>query len=145
MKVFCKRLCFVLAIIIVLAIPVSASEEVAQWASYYFRSSSTYLWKVNSTTFEVWYDITAVEGMDELGVSEIKVQRSTNGTNWTTMYTYTKELYPQFIVEDTAFHSGYVTYTGSPGYYYRAYVTYYAKKGTGSAEAYRYTDSMLLQ
>jgi hypothetical protein len=128
----------------ILIIPVSAMENVSPKASDYFMASSTYLWKVNSTTFEAWFDIDALDGMEELGASSIKIQRSSDRVNWTTMYTYTKELYPHLIAENTVSHSGYVTYTGSPGYYYRAVVTYYAKKGTGTGYSTKYTSSMLL-
>lgn len=144
MKRFTQCISLVLALVLFLSVPVYAAESTMPRASNFFMASSTYLWKVSSTTFEVWFDIDAVRGMDELGASEIKVQRSSDGVNWTTMYTYTKELYPHLIAEDTGSHCGYVTYTGSTGYYYRAFVTYYAKDSTGTAEAYRYTSSLKL-
>ena len=82
--------------------------------------------------------------MDELGASEIKIQRSSDGVNWTTMKTYTKESYSNLICENTGSHAACVSYTGTAGYYYRAKITLYAKKGTGSAEWYRDTSSMQL-
>ena len=128
----------------VLAVPVSAAEDTTPRASNFFAASSTYLWRTSSTTFQVWFDIDAVRGMDELGASEIKVQKSSDGVHWTTMVTYTKELYPHLIAENTASHYGYVTYTGTPGYYYRAYVCYYAKDGVNIGELDKYTSSMIL-
>lgn len=144
MKKLTKSICLIVALTILLSVPVSAAENSAPKASNYFAASSTYLWKANSTTFEAWFEITAVAGMDELGVESIKIQRSSDRENWTTMYTYKSELYPHLIATDTGYHSGYVTYTGSPGYYYRAIVTYYAKNGTGTAYSTKYTSSMLL-
>ena len=127
-----------------LAAPASASEIANSRASDYFATSSTYLWKTSGTTFQAWIDITAVEGMQELGASEVRIQRSADGINWSTMYTYTKELYPQLIATNTCTHAAYVTYTGSAGYYYRAFVVYYAKNSSGTGEAYRYTASLKL-
>lgn len=144
MKKMTQSICFILAVIFMLSIPVSAAEDVTPKASNYFAASSTYLWKVNSTTFEAWFDIDAVGIMDEIGASSIAIQRSADRTNWTTMYTYTKELYPHLTANNTGSHMGYVTYTGSPGYYYRAVVRYYAKNSTGTASSTKYTSSMLL-
>lgn len=144
MKRFTQCVSLVLAMVLILAIPVSAAEDTTPRASNFFMASSTYLWRTSSTTFQVWFDIDAVRGMDELGVSEIKVQRSSDGTSWSTMATYTKELYPHFIAEDTGTHSGCITYTGTPGYYYRAYVCYYAKDGVNIGELDKYTSSMIL-
>lgn len=144
MKRFIRCVSLVLAIVTALAVPAYAVGDADPRASNYFAASSTYLWKTSSTTFQVWFDIDAVGKMDELGASEIKVQRSSDGVSWTTMYTYTKELYPHLIIEDTSSHYGYVTYTGSTGYYYRARVTYYAKKGSGTGEIWEYTSSMKL-
>lgn len=144
MKRFTRSICLVLAVVMILAVPVSATEAATPRASNFFMASSTYLWKTSDTTFQVWFNIDAVSQMDELGASVIKVQRSSDGSNWTTMRTYTKESYPHLIAEGTGAHCGYVTYTGTPGYYYRAFVIYYAKNSTGTGEAYRYTSSMKL-
>lgn len=144
MKRITKNICFILAIVMVLALPVSAAEDVSPRASYFFAASSTYLWRVSDTKFEVWFDIAAVSTMEELGASVIKVQRSSDGINWTTMQTFTKEIYPHLIAQNTGAHAGCISYTGTPGYYYRAFVTYYAKNSSGIGEAYRYTSSMLL-
>lgn len=130
--------------VLILAIPVSAAEDTIPRASNFFAASSTYLWRTSSTTFQVWFDIDAVGRMDELGVSEIKVQRSSDRVNWSTMVTYTSNLYPHLMDYSTSAHYGYVTYTGSPGYYYRAMVTYHAKNSSGTGKMYEYTSSMIL-
>lgn len=144
MKRFIQCVSLIVVAVIIFAIPVSAAEPVTPKASYYFTASSTYLWKESSTTFQVWFDITATGGMDELGASAITVQKSTDGVNWTTMYTYTKELYPHLIAKNTGTHDGYVTYTGTPGCRYRALVTYYAKNSRGTGEVFEYTSSIVL-
>lgn len=138
----------ILSIAILLAIPVSAAERGEQistpYASNFFSITSTYLHRVSDTKFQVWYEVHALRGMDELGVSTIKVQRSADGVNWSTMQTFTMDLTTSMIAYNTGAHSGYINYYGTPGYYYRAYVCFYAKEGTSIGELDRYTSSMIL-
>ena len=142
MKRIVKIVSVVLAMAVLLAVPAQAAEVVAPRGSSYFMSVCTYLWHVSGTTFEAWFDVTAVRGMDEIGASSIAIQRSTDNQNWTTVKTFTKANYPSMIDEDTCQHASYVTYTGSTGYYYRARVTIYAKDGSGTAFDYWYTDTL---
>lgn len=145
MKRFIKCVCFFLAILTLVANPALAAENVEPRASSYFMASSVYLWKTTGTTFEVWFDVTAVGGMDELGAKTIKVQRSSDNETWTTMKTFSKDdYYSQMIDEDTCHHANCVTYTGTAGYYYRAYIVLYAKNSSGTGEVYRYTASIKL-
>lgn len=144
MNRFFRGVCMVLAVVIALAIPAAATETATPYASNFFAASSTYLYKTSSTTFEVWFDIDAVGTMQKLGASEIRVQRSSDNVNWTTVRTYTDDLYPHLMDTNSRTHDGYVTYTGSTGYYYRAFVIYYAENSSGYGEAYRYTASLKL-
>lgn len=140
MKRYIRNVCLLLVVVMVLTIPAMAAGE--QRASNFFMVTSTYLEKVSGTTFEVWFDVTAVSQMDELGVRTIKIQRSSDGTNWTTMKTYSKANYSQMIDENAYSHADYVTYTGSLGYYYRAYVVFYAKNDSGIGEYIMYTSTI---
>jgi len=141
MKRFVQCICLLLVMATLVAFPAQAAELPIPRASSYFGRVSTYLYHTGGTTFQVWFDVTAVRGMDELGTSEIKIMRSTDNANWTTVKTFTKESYPSMIAEDTAFHGSYVTYTGSRGYYYKARVTIYAKEGNNTAKDTWYTDT----
>lgn len=143
MKRFVQIIALVLVITILLAVSAGA-ENVDSKASAYFMSSSTYLDKVSSTTFDACFSVGAYGIMDELGASSIKIQRSSDGNSWTTMKTYSKANYPQLICENTSSHAAYVTYTGTAGYYYRAKITLYAKQGTGTGEVVHYTTSIRL-
>lgn len=142
MKRFLQCVCFILIMATLVALPAQAAETVTPRASNYFMSVSTYLWQTSGTTFQIWFDVTAVRGMDELGASKITVKRSSDNVNWETVKTFTKESYPQMIKEDTGVCASYVTYTGSTGYYYKALVTIYAKDGNGSAIDAWYTDTL---
>ena len=140
MKRFIHSVCLLLVVATVLTIPAMAVGE--ERASNFFMRTSTYLSKVSGTTFKVWFDVTAVSPMDELGVKTIKIQRSSDKTNWSTMKTYSKDNYSQMIDEDATSHADCVTYTGSVGYYYRAYVVFYAKDGSNIGEYSMYTSTI---
>lgn len=135
---FFKFGCFVMALIMLLALPVYAADNENLRASNYFAAHSVYLHKISSTQFQAWFEVTAVGGMQKLGASTIKIQRSTDKVNWTTVKTYKMEDYSNMVASNTGYHDDYVTYTYTSGYYYRAYVELYAKSsnGTGYYDAY---------
>ena len=139
MKRFFQFVAMMLVMSLVLSIPVFAAEPKS---SAFFYRTGTYLEKVSGTTFDVWFDVTATGIMDELGVSTIKVQRSSDQTNWSTMYTFSKDSYSQMIDENTVRHADSVRYTGTTGYYYRAKVTFYAKNSSGTGTYVMYTDTI---
>lgn len=139
MKRFIRSTCFVLAVVLLLSIPAFAAETAEPRASYFFISSSTFLCNVSGTSFEAWFDVTATGRMEELGVSFIKIQRSSDGVNWTTVRTFSKEDYPNLLKYNTINHSDGISYTGTRGYYYRAYIQLYAKNDTGIGKMDRYT------
>lgn len=131
-----------LLLVIVMILPLSASAMgISPYASNYFMSHSTYLRESSSTSFKVWFTVTAVGTMTKLGVDYIDIERSSDGTNWSVVKTYTKENYSGLVASNTTFHSGSVTYSSmSSSYQYRAYVHFYAKNSSGTATygAYAY-------
>lgn len=144
MKRFVKVIAFCLVMAMLLATPAYA-EEIENRATAYFMSSTASISKVSTAKFEVYFSVCAYEIMDELGASSIKIQRSLDGENWSTMKTFSKaDYYSLLICEDTALHAATVTYSGTAGYYYRAKITLYAKKGNGIGELVRYSSELLL-
>lgn len=112
-------------------------------ASSYFVATSANL-RNTSSGLEIWFDVTAVGAMDQLGARTVVLQRSTDGSSWSPVKTYTMSSYPQMIRENFVAHSCCLTYAATPGYYYRAYVNFYAKKGTGTGELIQYSSSLKL-
>lgn len=141
MKRIIQCVCLTLVFSMLLAFPALAVDN---RASSYFISSSVYLYKTSSTTFEAWFEVDALGTMEELGASLIKIQRSSDGVNWTTMKTVTKEDDSDLICGNTGSHASCVAYTGTTGYYYRAYIELYAKNSSGTGTWNRYTSSMRL-
>ena len=144
MKRFIRSTCFVLVAVLLLSTPAFASEAIEPKASYFFTSSSTFLCNVSGASFEAWFDVTGTGTMDEIGVSFIKIQRSSDGSNWTTMRTFTKESYPHLLDYNSAYHTAGISYTGTRGYYYRAYIQLYAKNDRGTGYYDRYTSSIYI-
>ena len=130
---------------LIFAMPVFAAEDIGLRSSNYFMYYNTYLHKISDTKLEAWFDVAAVGTMDELGANKIKVQRSLDQENWTTMQTYEDSDYQSMMDEDTVRHASCVTYTFTTGYYYRAVVTLYAKKGNGSATSTVVTPTLNLR
>lgn len=144
MKRINRYICLVMAVVMLLAIPVHA-EEISPWSSSYIGAYDSYLHKSATNQIQVWFEVTGMGMMDKLGVSEIKVQRSSTGTgDWVTMKTYYPEDYPEMISENDFYHNTYVTYTGTAGYYYRAIVTFYGEKGNGCGEIIDYAEVLRL-
>ena len=148
MKKALRFICIVL--VVALALPGSAfaalPESDVSTNSLFFVSRDSWLDPISNSRFYVCYDITAKDIMQELGVVEILVQRSANGTSgWTTMATYTSDDRPEFICTNTSSHGGYFVYLATAGYYYRARMYYYAKNSTGIGKSYDYTPVIYLQ
>lgn len=144
MKRFIRVISLLLAVSMVLAIPVSGAETVSERSSSFFLKSAVYLYEISNTTFEAWFDVTAVRTMEKIGASVIKIQRSSDNANWTTVKTLEMANYPSMIRNNAVTHVGCATYTGTSGYYYRAYIKLYAKDSSGSAVWTRYTESIYI-
>lgn len=143
MKKAIRLVCLILTCSLLFAIPAQAVDNSEPRASSFFSSYGTDLYKTSSTSFQIWFDVVANAGssLQELGVSEIIVYRSADRQTWSKMKTYTPTYYPVMLEYNTLSYINYVTYNyATPGYYYRAYITFYAKNSTGIGERYVYTE-----
>lgn len=138
MKRFTRIICMLVALAMLIAVPVYASDASTK-ASSYFSSYRAYCYIASSTKLEVNFSVIGAGIMDELGASQIKVQRSSDGTNWTTIKTFESEDYDSMIDTDTGFHGATLSCSIVSGYSYRAYVTFYAKNSAGYGKRYYYT------
>ena len=140
-----RIICVLLVMSLLLALPVSAESEPQTRGSIFFVAHDCFLTRVDSSTFKICFDVLGTGTMYEIGVSSIEVDRSADGENWSLMRTYDAEDYPQKLCENTVTHEGEITYRyANPGYYYRAYITFYARNSRGTGKLYRYTAVMQL-
>ena len=145
MKQFTKCICILLVCVMMFTTTAFAAETVEPRASDFFVGSSVYFWNTSGRNYEIWFDVTAVGTMTELGVSEIVVQRSTDERNWTTVRTYYKEDYSQMTDTNTAWHYDCVPFTATTGYSYRAIVMLYARNSSGSGYMQEVTEILDLR
>ena len=139
MKRFAQVICTVIVIALLVAIPSYATVQ-EERASNFFSSYRAYCYAASSTKIEVNFTVIGAGTMDELGASQIKVQCSSDGTNWSTVKTFSKDNYGSMTALNTAFHAATLSCTVESGYQYRAYVTFYAKNGSGQSYRYYYTE-----
>ena len=141
MKKFVRLVCMMLACSLLLAVPAKAAAEDTR-ASIFFSSYGVDLDKTSSTSFDIWYDVTANAAiMDVLGVSEILLYKSADAQSWQEIKMYSMNAYAGMVAYNTTSHDGYVSYNfATPGYYYTAYVTFYATNSRGIGERYVYTE-----
>ena len=132
MKQFTKCICILLVCVMMFTTTAFAAEPVEPRGSNFFMASSVYFWNTSGLNYQIWFDVTAVGTMTELGASEIVVQRSTDERNWTTVRTYYKENYSQMTKTNTVHHDDCVSFTATAGYAYRAIVMLYARNSSGS-------------
>ena len=131
MKRFTRCVCVLVVVVMMFSSTALAAETTEPRASNYFMYSSVYFWNTSGNNYEIWFDVSAVGTMQELGTSKIIVQRSTDEENWTTVKTYYKADYPQMTATNTAVHYGCVPFTATSGYSYRAIVYLYARNSSG--------------
>ena len=144
MKKFIRLVSLVMVAVMLLAVPVLAAEEAVPRASRYIMSTCVYLYQNTSTEFEVWYEVVALDLMNELGAYSIRVQESTDGQNWTTVRSFYASDTPSMVREDAWCHNGYVTYNGIPGRYYRAYIILFAANSSGEGHVSSTTETIRL-
>ena len=143
MKKFTRFVCVVLLLSLLLAIPAYAENATESRGSIFFAAYGTALEKIAPMYFRIWFDVDSNAAMmDVLGVSEIIVYRSANGqSGWVVTRTYDKDDYPEMTETNSYSYANYVTYdTAITGYYYRAYITFYAKNYRGIGERDVYTE-----
>lgn len=143
MKKTISTICLMVSIIMLLAMP-SYADSNSTYSSAFFASYDSFIYVPSGRTLEIWFDVVGKGAMNEIGVESIELKRSSDGVNWTTVKTFLPEDYPQMICENTGINCDYVSYLGAYGYYFRAYVTFYASNSRGSGYQTWYTETVYL-
>lgn len=133
----------IMSVVLFFAIPVFA-EESGTYSSIFFGSYDSAIYNTSGRNLEIWFDVVGNGSMDEIGVTCIELERSSNNSDWTVVKTFLPEDYPQMICENTAMNYDCVSYLGTYGYYYRAYVTFYAKNSRGEGYNNEYSETVYI-
>ena len=118
---------------------VSAEDNVIPRASYYLDSYNTYIYPAALGKIQVWFSVTGVNYMDDIGVLSIKLYESTDNETWTWVKSYTNGDTPSLLGHNDYYYSGHVEYRGTIGRYYKAYVCIWAGKDGDGDTRYMWT------
>lgn len=112
----------------------AATTAVQPRASAYLDSYMAYVYLPGDGEVRVYFNVEGTNYMDELGALFIELYESTDGTNWTIAKTFNHYSTAGMLSYNDDYHSGYVSYDGVDGRYYKAYVCVWGgKDGNGDA------------
>lgn len=136
-----RFLAILLVFIFILPADVNAVEveESNPRASYYLTSYNTYLYNAALGKIRVYFDVTGVHYMDEIGTLTIQLFESKDNETWTRVNTYKHNTTSGMLGYNKVYHSGYVEYSGTIGRYYKAYVCIWAGKDGDGDTRYMWT------
>ena len=137
-----KKLLAVLLIICMFAsnvLPANATGIVEPRASDYLDSYNAYIYPASLGRIQIWFTVTGVNYMDEIGSLTILLYESTDQTNWTWVKTYKHDTYTDMLDYNDIYHTSHVEYSGTIGRYYKAYVTIWAGKDGAGDTRYFWT------
>ena len=116
------------------------TDSLPSRASDYLTSYNTYLYNGSLGKIQIWFSVTGVEYMDDIGVLTIQVYESTDKENWSWVETYKQASTSGMLAHDTIYYSHYVQHQGTIGRFYKAYVTIWAGKDGSGDTRYMWTD-----
>lgn len=108
-------------------------------ASDYLNSYNAYIYNAALGKIQVYFDVTGVNYMDDIGVLTVKIYESTDKATWTWVETYKHSSTSGMLGYDKVYHSGHVDYQGTIGRYYKAYITFWAGKDDSGDTRYFWT------
>lgn len=110
-------------------------------ASYYLDSYNAYPYSAGLGKIQIWFNVTGVSYMDDIGALTIQIYESTDNVNWTWVEAYTNDTTSSMLGHDEIFYQSHVEYRGVIGRYYRAYVCVWAGKDGSGDSRYFWTSS----
>lgn len=134
-------------LIFALVLPIGAnaaeSTPVQPRASYYLDSYNGYVYPAGNGKIQVWFTVTAIDYMDDIGCLTIQIYESSDNSTWRWVDAFNSVDNSYMMATDEWYYSGHVNYQGTAGKYYRAYITIYAGRNGGGDSRYFYTSSKL--
>lgn len=131
----------IVAVVLVMALvtPISAAAAAQSRASYYLSSYNAYVYLPGDGEVRVYFNVQGTNYMDELGALCIEIHESTDGVNWDWVETFNQDTTPGMLSYNDDYHSGYVSYDGVAGRYYKAYVCIWGGKDGDGDTRYFWT------
>ena len=129
----------VCSLITPIAVSAETLDVVQPCASTYLTSYNTYICPMGSGKLQIWYTVVGDTDMDHIGTLSIRLYESTDQSSWKLVKTFLHEDYSSMLADNDYFHSSYVSYNGTAGKYYKAYVCIYAGIGNNGDTRYMWT------
>lgn len=126
-------------LVIVLVTPIGAAAAVQPRASYYLSSYNAYVYLPGDGEVRVYFNVEGTDDMDELGALTIEIWESTDNSDWYWVKSFTHDSTPDMLSYNDDYHSGYVSYDGVAGRYYKAYVCIWGGKDGDGDTRYFWT------
>lgn len=134
-------LLLVLSLISPICASAAVNDSVQPRASNYLDSYNAYVCAMGGGDLQIWFTVVGDKDMDDIGTLRIMLYESSNNSSWTWVETFLHEDYESMLAHDDYFHSSYVSYDGTAGKYYKAYVCIYAGIGDNGDTRYMWTAS----
>ena len=127
-------------LLVVMLFPIQALAAESR-ASAYLSSYSAYVYRAGWAKIQVWFTVTGVDDMDEIGTLEIRIYESKDNEIWSWVKTYGYSDNDGMLVYNDYTHTGHIEYSGTLGRYYKAYVCVWAGKDGAGDTRYFWTNS----
>ncbi len=134
---FLRLLSFVL--IMALIAPISTAATAQPRASLYLDNYNAYVYLPGDGEVRVYFNVEGTDDMDELGALTIEIWESTNNSDWYWVESFTHDGTSGMLSYNDDYHSGYVSYDGVAGRYYKAYVCIWGGKDGDGDTRYFWT------
>ena len=135
-----KKSLRVVALIIILSTLLSCTAYAEMAASKYIITYGGGCRWNGSRTVEVYFDITTIQYVDQLGVNYIYLYESTDLTSWTLVKTFSYSAYPNMMAYNDYSMGSYVSYYAAvSGRHYKATIVFLVVNGSDSETRYLYT------
>lgn len=133
----------VLSLVMVLNAGMSVSAVEQPRESDYLSSYSAYIIPKDNGQMDISYKVFSVGIADEMGASQVVVEKLVNNS-WTQVANFNSSNTSGLAGYNIVYKGGIVSFTGVKGQTYRAKVTVYAKKGSGSDSRVITTETVVL-
>ena len=126
--------CLVLSLTVPMTVRATGNGEIMPYASDYLDLYNSYICDVGSGKIEIWFEVMGTGDMDDIGVLSIELYRINSNGSLTWLKTFLYEDYDTMLAEDDWYHCSCVSYQGTAGTRYKAYVCIWAgKNGNGDS------------
>ena len=120
----------IIALLLPINVTAAVSETAQPRASSYLAAYTAYICAMGDGELQIWWNVYGSGTQVDLGVLRIVLYESSDNVTWTWVKTFTHSSYTNMLSHNDYHHMDYVSFQGTEGYYYKAYVTIYGGNGT---------------